>query len=300
MDKPIKLKDCLLAAAIGDICGSPWEFAPNKNLTLKGFQECMIFDYQRSLAKAEGFRSTPLFENSGFKRYPHYPMATDDSICTFAIAEAVLNNIDITKNLAERCSQEAHRGYGSMYVRWLMNPEKKPYGSFGNGSAMRCSIAGWYPDNIDDVKDLAYKTAAPTHNHPEGIKGAQVSAVATFMGRCGKPKEEIYEYIISNYSDWQNKSFADVQPGYKFDVTCQGSVPMVAICLRESNSFEECILKCIQTGGDTDTLGAIAGPIAYSIYRNAPVYMFELAEKYLPKWCLEINEQFNKWIDENP
>ena len=295
MNKPVRLKDCLLAAAIGDICGSPWEFAPNKELTLEGLRDCMTFDYRRSVVLAEDFASTPLFENAGCK-LPHYPMATDDSICTFAIAEAVINNLDIADNLVRRCRQENMRGYGGMFRRWIwaMNSERKPYGSFGNGSAMRCSIAGWYPDSLDEAKDLAKQTAAPTHNHPEGIKGAEVSAVATFMGRCGQSKEEICEYMISQYPDWKDKTFADVQPSYQFDVTCQGSVPMVAVCLRESESFEDCILKCIQTGGDSDTLGAIAGPIAYAVYRDAPNYMFDLAERYLPQWCLDVNRQFNE------
>ena len=290
----LKLKDCLLSAAVGDICGSPWEFAPNKNLRLHGLRDCMEFDYSLCYDKMNGIFMSPLVENAGNRKLPHFPCATDDSICTFAIAEAVINEIDITKNLQKRCLQEVNRGYGGMFREWIISPDPQPYNSFGNGAAMRCSIAGWYPDSIDKVVKLARETALPTHNHPEGIKGAITTASALFAARIGKTKEEVCDYILSEYPEWKDKKFADVQRDYHFDVTCQGSVPMAALCLKESNDFEECILRCIQTGGDTDTLGAIIAPIAFSVYREMPEYMHELAVRYLPQWCLDVNEQFNK------
>ena len=291
------LKDCLLSAAIGDICGSPWEFAPNKNLRLSGFRDCMEFDY--SLCKqnrVDGVFMSPLIENAGFNKIPHYPGATDDSICTFAIAEAVIEGLDITKNLQKRCLQEFNRGYGGMFRKWIISPEPAPYGSYGNGSAMRCSIAGWYPDSIDKVIKLAMNTAEPTHNHPEGIKGAVVTASAIFAARTGKSKEEVVDYILSEYPDWKGKTFESVHPEYRFDVSCQGSVPMAALCLQDSNDFEECIYHCAQSGGDSDTLGAIVAPIAFALYKEMPDYMHNLAERYLPQWCFEVNEKFNSII----
>lgn len=292
---PIKLKDCLLSEAIGDICGSPWEFAPYKQLSMEGLKASMTFDYSAN----QLFEATPLFENynnqDAYQRIPHRPIATDDTICTFAIAEAVLNGTDIQQNLEKRCLQHINVGYGPMFVRWLMNPNKKPYNSYGNGSAMRCSIAGWFCDNHADVVSLATKTAEPTHNHPDGIKGAVQTALAIYRGRKGWNKEDISEAILEQYPEgWKDVTWDMIHEQYTFDVTCNGSVPVVAIILRESSSFEDCILRCIQSGGDADTLCAIAGPIAYSVYREFPDWMYSLADKYLPDWCKEVNEQFNQ------
>jgi ADP-ribosylglycohydrolase len=291
--EPIKLKDCLLSAAIGDICGSPWEFAPFKGLTLEGFRKSIKFDY--SDPNNNGY--SPLLEHCNMEilRLPHPPYATDDSICTFAIAEAVINGTDIEKNLVSRCLDEINRGYGPMFVKWLMNENRKPYNSYGNGSAMRCSIAGWYASSIDEVKEIAEATAAPSHNHPEGIKGAVAAARAIYRARKGWSKEDVADGIFDYYPDfWRTMTWDEILEKYRFDVTCQGSLPVVAMAVRDSKDFEDCILRCIQSGGDCDTLGAIAAPIAYAIHREIPDYMLEAARKYLPKWCLDINEKFNR------
>jgi ADP-ribosylglycohydrolase len=297
MSEPIKLKNCLLAEAIGDICGSPWEFAPYKQLTLDGLKESLEFKYLTN--QTMSFKDTPLYKNftPGIGRLPHPPFATDDTICTFAIAEAVINNTDIQNNLVKRCKQHIDIGYGEMFVRWLLSPVQRPYNSFGNGSAMRCSIAGWYYDTYNEVVDAATRTAAPTHNNIEGIKGAVETAKAIFRGRKGWTKEDIADAILEQYSEkWLHTDWSEILETYKFDVTCQGSMPVVAMALRDSNSYEDCLLRCIQSGGDADTLCAIAGPIAYSVYREIPEWMIAVADYYLPQWCKDVNEQYNKLL----
>lgn len=305
-EAPIKLKDCLLSEAIGDICGSPWEFAPYKQITLEGFRKSLEFDYKKEIP----FDKTPLFENFNVNRpnrLPHPPYATDDTICTFALAEAVLNaepgaeNHHLKENLVKRCSQYINIGYGGMFRSWLLNPNREPYNSYGNGSAMRVSIAGWYPDKISGfgdkigVVELADSTSNITHNHPQGIIGARAAAKAIFRARKGWNKDDVADGILEDYpNDWRYMLWSDIIDSYKFDVTCQGTLPVVAMALKESHDFESCIFKCVQSGGDSDTLGAITGPIAYACYREIPKWMLNLAYKYLPKWCLDVNEKFNK------
>ena len=230
-------------------------------------------------------------------RPPHFPYASDDSIYTFAVAEALINQTDVGENLVKRCMADPTRGYGSMFCKWLQSENKQPYNSFGNGSAMRCSAAGWLANTLEEAISLATETAVPTHNHPEGIKGAVSTARAIFRGRSGASKEEIINEILADCDpSWSTISWDDILKYYKFDVTCPGTLPVVALALRESTDFETCILKCIQSGGDTDTLCAIAAPIALSIYREIPAWMLSLPGRYLPKWCLEINDALNKQI----
>lgn len=294
MSTPVKLKNCLLAEAIGDICGSPWEFSPYKQLTMDGLKESLEFKYRTDGTMT--FKETPLYRNFtlGIGRLPHPPFATDDTICTFAIAEAIINDTGIQENLVKRGRQHLTIGYGEMFVKWLISVEQRPYNSYGNGSAMRCSIAGWHYDTYDEVVDAATRTALPTHNDPEGIKGAVETAKAIFRGRKGWSKEDIADAILEQYPDkWSHIDWSDILDTYKFDVTCQGTMPVVAMALRDSVSYEDCLLRCIQSGGDADTLCAIAGPIAYGVYRKIPDWMIAVADYYLPQWCKDINEQYN-------
>ena len=257
------LENCLLAAAIGDIVGQPYEFSPNKN-----YDE-IVLDRDDS-------------------------WYTDDTVCTFACAEAYIRGLDMAENLKTRCLQEIMCGYGPSFLRWLQAPELlPPYNSFGNGAAMRCSIAGWAAESEEDVIKIATSTAVPTHNHPEGFKGAQSMAVALFWARMGHSKDDICDYILEKYyPDWKDKTYDEVQVMYKFDVTCQGTCPMAILIFRKSHDFEDCMKLCCCSGGDADTLGAIVAPIAYAYYRKMPQFMIDHALKLLPMWITRLNKEF--------
>lgn len=257
------LENCLLAAAIGDIAGQPYEFSPNKN-----YDE-IVLDRDDS-------------------------WYTDDTVCTFACAEAYINGLNMAENLKTRCLQESMCGYGPSFLRWLQAPELlPPYNSFGNGAAMRCSIAGWATESEEDVIKIATSTAVPTHNHSEGFKGAQSMAVALFWARMGHSKDDICDYILEKYyPDWKDKTYDEVQVTYKFDVTCQGTCPMAILIFRKSSDFEDCMKLCCCSGGDADTLGAIVAPIAYAYYREMPQFMIDHALKLLPMWMTRLNKEF--------
>lgn len=258
------LENCLLAAAIGDIAGEPYEFRPNKNYDA----------IELKTGDAAWY--------------------TDDTVCTFACAEAYIEGLDMAENLRKRCRQECMRGYGPSFLRWIQADNLQPaYNSWGNGSAMRCSIAGWAAEKEEDAIRIATETAMPTHNHPEGIKGAQAMAVALYRARMGYSKDEICDHVLKTfYPDWLDKTYDEVHPEYKFYVSCQGTCPMVMLILRKSKDFEDCLKLCCSSGGDADTLGAIAAPIAYAYYREIPQYLIDQALKQLPDWMCNINKNF--------
>ena len=265
------LNNCLLSAAIGDIAGQPYEFHPNKN-------------YDEIVLKRD---------DSWY---------TDDTVCTFACAEAYIKGLNMAQNLKKRCREEnlLGCGYGPKFLRWIIAPElQPPYGSFGNGSAMRCSIAGWTADSEEDAIKIATETTMPTHNHPEGIKGATSMAVALYMARMGNSKDDICDCILTKYySSWKNLTFDQIHPSYKFDVSCQGSCPMAMLIFRKSSDFEDCMRLCCCSGGDADTLGAIIAPIAYAYYREMPQYMIEHARKSLPMWMTRLDDEFYSEVEE--
>jgi ADP-ribosylglycohydrolase len=265
--KPIRLKDVLLSAAIGDICGAAYEFCPEKDI--------YKIDLDNPLQKF-----------------------TDDTVCTFACAEAILNDYKIETTLESRCKQHLNSGYGKLFWNWIISNKKEPYNSFGNGSAMRCSIAGWYANSLKEAEEIAAKTAECTHNHPDGIKGAVAIAQAIFLARCTNDKMTIREEILDKYyPEWKEKDYWSIQPSYRFDATCEGSVPVALICFLESTSFEDCLKKCIATGGDADTIAAMACPIACAFYREIPDYLIEKAKAMLPKWMLMVNDDLNRYYD---
>jgi len=185
------MKDLLLSAAIGDICGVPYEFDhPTKN-----------YD-DVDLLHPEGDYS-------------------DDTVCTFAIAEAFLHNLDVSENLWKRCRQHPHRGYGGRFRRWLMTDERLPYNSLGNGSSMRCSSAAFLAHTVEECEELATRSAMPTHNHDEGVKGAVATALAIFHLLHGKDKEFIRTEVLAKYyPEWQNKTYSDFHDTLPFDETC--------------------------------------------------------------------------------
>ena len=185
-----------------------------------------------------------------------------------------------------------HAGYGGMFRSWLREDEPKPYNSFGNGSAMRVSPVGWAFDSLEETLDAAKRSAEVTHNHPEGIKGAQATAACVFLARIGKSKQEIKEYVESTFGYNLCRTCDEIRPNYHFDVTCQGSVPESIIAFLESYDFESAVRLAISLGGDADTMGAITGGIAEAYYGGVPKHIRKEVLKRLPNEFFEVLRKF--------
>lgn len=218
---------------------------------------------------------------------------TDDSVMTMAVAEWLMDDPNHTHKVLEQKmvkygNLDPERGYGGMFFRWLFMPSnfsrdgiRHPYNSFGNGSAMRVSAVGWMFDTLEETERVAEISASITHNHPEGIKGAQATAAAIFMARNGKTKKEIKDYITSKYGYDLNRKLDDIRPRYGFNETCQGSVPEAIIAFLESHDYESTIRLAISLGGDSDTQACIAGGIAEAFYGMSDEIITQIAS-YLP------------------
>ena len=174
-----------------------------------------------------------------------------------------------------------------------------PYGSFGNGSAMRCSSAGWLAKSEEECVRLATETAAPTHNHPEDIKGAIATALAIFYLKNGADKAFIRERALdAYYPEWSGKTYAEIHDSYTFNSSCPGTVGPAILSFEASKDYVDCLRLAISLGGDADTLAAIAGPMAYAFYREKPDSLVYAALKKLPDWMVSVNERFDKRINE--
>jgi len=219
---------------------------------------------------------------------------TDDSVLTVAVADCLLNGKDYSETLLEYGRNYPGRGYGGRFSNWLLKGHLKPYGSFGNGSAMRVSAVGWAKDNLDDVLHEAEKTALPTHNHPEGIKGAQATAASVFLARKGNSREEIRDLIQEMFGYDLERKLEDIRPSYSFDVTCQGSVPESIMAFLESSGYEDAIRKAISLGGDADTQACIAGGIAEAFYGEVPSFIQEKVLELLPEEFKEVLSAFEE------
>ena len=235
----------MYGAILGDIIGSPFEFDRGD--------------------KTKDFKL--------FSRRSHF---TDDSVMTLAVCEALLKvGQDATVKEIEDAvissmqswgRRYPHEGYGGYFRRWLTARHPKPYNSFGNGSAMRVSAAGWLYDSLEKTRVVAKATANVTHNHPEGIKGAEATASAIFMARNGSSKEEIKKYIENEFHYDLNRTLDEIRPSFHMDETCQKTVPEAIIAFLEARDFEDAIRNAVSLGGDTDTLGAITGSIAEAYF----------------------------------
>ena len=200
---------------------------------------------------------------------------TDDSVMTFAVARALIQSrggsdeeiketlIDSMKDLGQRYPDA---GYGGMFYRWVLGNDRRPYNSFGNGSAMRVSSAGWLYETLEETLHAARLSAEVTHNHPEGIKGAQATAAAVFLARTGKSKEEIRDYITEEFGYDLDKTMDDIVSKGHGEEICQVSVPQALVCFLLSDSFIDTIRRSMSIGGDSDTIACIAGGIAEAFY----------------------------------
>lgn len=229
----------MLGAIIGDVVGSVYEFNNTK-------------DYYFYL----------LTPRSKF---------TDDTVMTLAVARWLTEDKTHSHEYLVQCMRELGlkypwAGYGGSFKRWLIEREPKPYNSWGNGSGMRVSPVGFYAKSLDEALDLAKISAEVTHNHPEGIKGAQAIAAAVFLTKQGKSKEELREYLETAFGYDLHRTIDGIRPEYTYDVSCMGSTPEAIIAYLDSHDFESTIRNAVSIGGDSDTIGAMAGAIAQAAY----------------------------------
>ena len=268
----------MIGAIVGDIAGSRFEWHNRKT------------------------KRFTLLRAKGESRHPCY--FTDDTVMTLAVAEAIFKwrqngsgDYDDLSSLAVQMMQEFGRrypraGYGGAFRHWLYADNPQPYNSWGNGSAMRVSACGWAGQTLDEVKAMSRAVTEVTHNHPEGIKGAEATAVATFLARTGKSMEEIKEVVVRDYY-LLDFTLDEIRPGYEFDVSCQGSVPPALEAFFESTSFEDAIRNAISIGGDSDTIAAITGAVAGAYY-GVPEDIREKAERFLDPCLLETLHAFER------
>jgi len=260
----------MYGAILGDMIGAPYEF--DRSPKTKDF---------------------PLFiERSHF---------TDDSVMTIAVAEALLDGKDgIGQDISDLlvCSMRKwgkkypHAGYGGRFALWLGSKKPEPYGSYGNGSAMRVSAVGWLYDSLKRTRQMARWTAEVTHNHPEGIKGAEATASAIFLARTGSNKEDIKQYIIREFGYDLSRSCDEIRPTYRHVESCQQTVPEAITAFLEGNDFEDVIRTAVSLGGDCDTLTCIAGSIAEAFYGVPILYEAECRDR-LPDDMLEVLDRFD-------
>ena len=195
---------------------------------------------------------------------------TDDSVLTIAIARAIVAGTNYLDAVREVGRRYPNAGYGGAFIHWLFSESTEPYNSWGNGSAMRVSPVGFAFDSAERVLDEAARTARITHNHPEGIRGAQAVALAVFLARTGHTKSRIRDMIRSKFDYDLNRTVDQIRPAYRFDVSCQGSVPESIIAFLDSTGFEDAVRKAVSLGGDSDTMACMAGAIAEAFYGGVP------------------------------
>ena len=218
---------------------------------------------------------------------------TDDSVLTFATMDAILKDIDFATAYQAYGRKFPHRGYGGYFNSWIHSDDPKPYNSYGNGSAMRVSPVGWAYDSLEDVLLQAKRSAEVTHNHPEGIKGALATAAAVFLARTGSSKDNIKQYIQGAFRYDLERRIDNIRPVYKFNETCQETVPEAIIAFLESDDFESAIRLAISIGGDSDTIACITGGIAEAFYKEIPDWMVEKTLRLLPEETIKLIEEFS-------
>ncbi len=227
---------------------------------------------------------------------------TDDSVMSLAIAKAILISEDDYSDLSQNaitCMQDVGRhypncGYGGHFYYWIFSEDPQPYNSYGNGSAMRVSAAGFAAESLEEAKEISRLVTEVSHNHPEGLKGAEAIAVAIYMAKTGRDIEEIRKYIDKNYYP-MDFALDEIRKDYVFDVSCQGSTPQALKAFFESTDFEDAIRNAISIGGDSDTIAAMCGGVAEAYY-GVPSEIREEAQRFLDKRLMEILVSFeNKY-----
>lgn len=251
----------MLGAMIGDIVGSVYEWNNIKTTEFEFFSEKCFF--------------------------------TDDTVLTAATAHVLLTDRNYAEVYQDFSRRYPRRGYGGNFSSWIYTDNPQPYNSWGNGSAMRVSPIGFAFNTIEDVLAEAKRSAVVTHDHPEGIKGAQATALAILMARQGASQLEIRDEITKRFDYDLNRTLAEIRPGYTFDVSCQGSVPEAIIAFLESENYEDAIRKAISIGGDSDTIACITGGIAEAFYCGVPEHIAEKGKRILSDEFIKIIEEFS-------
>jgi len=222
---------------------------------------------------------------------------TDDTVMTIAVADCIMNGLDYETTLKEYGNRYLNVGYGRNFRMWLKGLLRGPYNSYGNGSAMRVSPIGLFYDSEDLILAEAERSASVSHNHPEGIKGAQAVAMAVRMAKDGSTKTAIKDYISNKFDYDLDRTLDEIRPNYTFEVSCQGSVPESIIAFLESNDYEDAVRKAISIGGDSDTIACIAGSIAHAFYKEIPKAIEDEVRMRLTGDLLEVMDLF---MNSNP
>lgn len=219
---------------------------------------------------------------------------TDDTVLSVAVAQAIIKDMPYGETIKDFAQRYPHAGYGYSFYAWAHSEDDRPYNSWGNGSAMRVSPVGFAFSDLEKVLLEARRSAEVTHNHGEGIKGAQATALSVFLARNGEDKQTIKEEIENRFGYDLNRSLEEIRPSYRFDVSCHGSVPESIIAFLESVSVEDAIRKAISLGGDSDTMACIAGGIAEAYFREIPDPIVSEVQKRLPAEFLTIIDAFRR------
>lgn len=256
----------MLGAMIGDIVGSVYEWDNIKTTDFTFFKKDCFF--------------------------------TDDSVLTAATAQALMTDGDYAATYQNFARRYPGRGYGGSFSHWIWAEDPQPYNSWGNGSAMRVSPVGFAFDTEKEVLAEAERSAEVTHNHPEGIKGAQATALAILMSRQGATQDQIRDAITARFNYDLDRTLAEIRPGYSFDVSCQGSVPEAIVAFLESESYEDAIRKAISLGGDSDTIACITGGIAQAFYGGIPEEIAARGKSFLPDEFIQVLAGFEDWRKE--
>jgi len=252
----------MLGAVAGDIIGSVYEGQPIKTTEFPLFQERSRF--------------------------------TDDTVLTLAIAQAILEDGNYGQKLKQFGRKYPRAGYGAHFYQWIFQDEIKPYNSWGNGSAMRVSPVGFAFDEESTVLQEARRTAEVSHNHPQGIAGAQATALSVYLARRGETKATIRREISQRFNYDLDRSVMEIRPSYSFDVSCQGSVPEAIVAFLDSEDYEDAVRKAISLGGDSDTLACIAGGIAHAFYGGVPASIAEQTRSRLTDQLNRILANFSE------
>jgi ADP-ribosylglycohydrolase len=255
----------MIGALTGDIVGSIYEFDNIKTTAFPLFQESCCF--------------------------------TDDTVLTVALADSLLSGESYEEVMRNYYLRYPDAGYGGIFRRWARREIEGPYQSWGNGSAMRTSPVGWAFNSLDEVLQKAEEYAAVTHDHPEGIKGAQAAATAIFLGRTGASKEDIRRYASTTFGYDLSRSCDQIRPGYRFDVSCQGTLPPAITAFLESTDFESALRLAVSLGGDTDTLTCITGGIAEAFYGGIPQFICRQTKDFLDEHLRSVTEKFVQYYE---
>ena len=249
----------------------------------------IIGDIVGSFYESQNYKSTDIALFTKRTRF------TDDTVMTIAVADWLVNGGSLQVTMPNWGNKYPIRGYGGMFRQWLFYSEdRKPYNSFGNGSGMRVSPCGYYGNSMEEVLELAKQSAEVTHNHPEGIKGAQAIAAAIFLARQHTSKEEIRDYIERTFGYDLHRTCAYIRPRYQFDVTCQGSCPEAIIAFLDSESYLSAIRLAVSLGGDSDTIACMAGGIAAAFYGMPAWIVKYVVTEYLPQDMRELIQRFDE------